>query len=198
MNSKSMASVIIFATAAIALNAVRIPTVFYPGTYFQLSQIPIIIVFLLFGARIGVLVGLLNLVGGLALFPAGAAGGLLVYPMDFVSLLLMFVGIWLASRFTMFGNKSRRSSILKKPTVGLTLGATAIRGGIMPFVDYAVVYHVLVPLILGIKPPEAYILGLVPAFVLYNVIVSLYVVSVANVVAAKVSKTLKIGKEHLH
>jgi hypothetical protein len=198
MNSKSMASVIIFAAAAIALNAVRIPTVFYPGTYFQLSQIPIIIVFLLFGARIGVLVGLLNLVGGLALFPAGAAGGLLVYPMDFVSLLLMFVGIWLASRFTMFGNKSGRSSILKKPTVGLTLGATAIRGGIMPFVDYAVVYHVLVPLILGIKPPEAYILGLVPAFVLYNVIVSLYVVSVANVVAAKVSKTLKIGKEHLH
>ena len=197
MNSKSIASVIIFAAAAIALNAVRIPTVFYPGTYFQFSQIPIIIAFLLFGARIGVLVGLLNIVGGLALFPVGAAGGLFVYPMDFVSSLLMFAGMWLASKFIMYDNKSGRSPVWKKPTVSLTLGATAVRVGIMPFVDYAVVYHIMVPLILGIKPPEVYIVGLVPAFVLYNMIVPLYAVSIASVVSAKVSKALKIGNEHL-
>lgn len=191
MNTKSIALIAAFAAVAIALNAVRIPTVFYPGTFLQFSQIPIVIAFLLFGPKIGALIGLLNLAGGLALFPAGAAGGLFVYPFDFVSLLLMFVGMWLASMFTMHGDESGGSSILKKPAVVLLLGATAARVGIMPFVDYAVVYHILVPLILGINPSEAYILGLVPAFVLYNLIVPLYTVPAAYAIAAKVSRNLK-------
>jgi len=192
MNSKSLALVITFAAVAIVLNAVRIPTVFYPGTFFQFSQIPIVIAFLLFGAKIGIFVGLLNLAGGLALFPAGAAGGLFVYPFDFVSLLIMFAGIWLASRVIANGSEWGKFSVLKKPVLGLTLGAIALRAGIMPFIDYAVVYHVMVPLLLGINPSEAYISGLVPFFVLYNVIVPLYVVSVAYVVAAKMNKHLKI------
>lgn len=190
MNSKSIALVITFAAVAIALNAIRIPTVFYPGTYFQFSQIPIVIAFLLFGVKTGVFVGLLNLAGGLALFPIGAVG-LIVYPADFLSSLLMIAGIWIARKFTNYINESRRFPVFKKPAIGLTLGAIALRTGIMPFFDFAVVYHVLVPLILGIKPSEVYILGLVPAFVLYNAIVSLYVVSVAYVVAAKASKPLK-------
>lgn len=191
MNTKSIALIATFAAVAIALNAFRIPTVFYPGTFIQFSQIPIVIAFLLFGVKIGVFVGLLNLVGGLVLFPAGAAGGLFVYPADFVSLLLMFAGMWLASMFTMHGGKSGMPPILKKPAVFLTIGAIATRAGIMPFFDYAVVYHILVPLILGIHVPEAYILGLVPAFVLYNVIVPLYTVPAAYVIAAKVSRNLK-------
>ncbi|HLN88781.1 MAG TPA: hypothetical protein VK253_01835 [Candidatus Binatia bacterium] len=197
MNSKSIALVITFAAVAIALNAIRIPTVFYPGSFFQFSQIPIVVAFLLFGAKIGVLVGLLNLAGGLALFPIGVVG-FIAYPMDFVSALLMFAGIWLASRFTLHGNKSGSPHVMKKSAVGFTLGAIAVRAGIMPFVDYAIVYHVMVPLILGVQPPEAYILGLVPAFVLYNAIVALYVVSVAYVVAAKASKPLKIWNKHLN
>ncbi len=192
MNSKSIALAITFAAVAIVLNAIRIPTVFYPGSFFQFSQIPLVIAFILFGAKIGVLVGLLNLAGGLALFPAGAGGGLFVYPIDFLSSLIMFAGIWLAHKVTTRENESGGSPVLKKPAVGLTLGGTAVRVGIMPFVDYALVYHLMVPLLLGINPSERYILGLVPAFVLYNVVVPLYTVSIAYVVAAKVSKNLKI------
>jgi hypothetical protein len=191
MNSKSIALVITFAAVAIALNAIRIPTVFYPGTYFQFSQIPIVIAFLLFGAKIGVFVGLLNLAGGLALFPIGAVG-LIVYPADFLSSLLMIAGIWIARKFTNYAKASGRFPVFKKPAIGLFLGAIALRTGIMPFFDFAVVYHVLVPLILGIRPSEVYILGLVPAFVLYNAIVSFYVVSVAFVVATKASNPLRI------
>ncbi len=75
MKTKSIALVATFAAVAIALNAFRIPSVFYPGTFLQFSQIPIVIAFLLFGPKIGILVGLLNVAGGIALFPAGAAGG---------------------------------------------------------------------------------------------------------------------------
>jgi len=191
VNAKSIALAITFAAAAIALNAVRIPAIFYPNNYFQISQIPIVVAFLLFGVRIGVLVGVLNLAGGLALFPLGTAG-LIVYPMDFVSLLVMFAGLYLASTFITRGVEPGGVPVLKKPVVGLTVGAVAFRGGIMPFIDYGVVNHILIPLILGFQRPEAAIIGLVPVFVLYNVVSALYTIPVAYFVATRVSVYLKI------
>jgi hypothetical protein len=191
MNSKSIALTIAFAAIAVALNAVRIPAIFYPGTFYQFSQIPIIVAFLLFGARIGVLVGVLNLAGGLSLFPVGATG-IIVYPMGLVSLLIMFAGLYVASRLVTRNDESERFSLGEKPIIGLTALAIAFRGGIMPFIDYGVIFHVLVPLVLGIQIPEAYIAGLVPAFILYNVTVPLYTVPIAYVVATKVGRYLKI------
>ena len=61
MNAKQLALVIAFAALAIALNAIRIPAFFWPGNFFTLSEIPVVIAFLLFGVRIGVFVGFLNL-----------------------------------------------------------------------------------------------------------------------------------------
>ncbi len=69
MEAKSIALTIVFSSIAIALNLVKIPVIFYPGTFYQISQIPIVAAFLLFGARIGILIGVLNIAGGLVLFP---------------------------------------------------------------------------------------------------------------------------------
>jgi hypothetical protein len=191
MNTKSIALIVAFAAVAIASNAIRIPSVFYPGTYYGISQIPIVIAFLLFGTKIGVLVGVFTAAGELALFPVGPSS-IIVYPMEFVSVLIMFVGLFVASRSVIHNGESERVPFWKKPLVGLTAFAVVFRGGIMPFIDYGVIYHVLAPLVLGINIPEAIIIGLVPAFVLYNVIVPLYVVPIAYVVATRVSMYLKI------
>jgi hypothetical protein len=80
----------------------------------------------------------------------------------------------------------------KKATIYLTAFAVASRGGIMPFFDYGVVYHILLPLVLGISFPEAYIVALVPGFVLFNVTAPLYTVPIAYIIATKVSRYLKI------
>jgi hypothetical protein len=66
----------------------------------------------------------------------------------------------------------------------------------MPFFDYAT-YRFLVPPVYGISLPEAYIVGLVPAFVLYNVAVSIYTVPIAYIAATKVGKYLKITPHFL-
>jgi hypothetical protein len=188
MNAKSIALTLTFTAVAITLNSVRIPAIFYPGNSFQISQIPIVVAFLLFGVRIGVLVGFLNLIGGFFLFPLGAIG-YIVYPMDFVSLLPMFAGIFLANRLAAQVNESGRFSFLKNPAVGLTTGAIVFRGGIMPFIDYGLVNHILIPLIAGFQRSEAAIIALVPAFVLYNVIVALYTVTAAYLIATRVAST---------
>ena len=190
MNAKSVALAITFAAVAITLNVVRIPTFYYPGTSYQLVQIPIVVAFLLFGVRIGVLVGVLSVAGWLILFPLGALG-FLVYPMDLVSSLIMFAGLFVANKF-MVRNGSGSVSVWKSSAVGLTAFAVVFRGGIMPIIDYGVVYHVLVPLVLGITVPEAAIVGLVPSFILYNATVPLFTIPIAYVVAIKVARYLRI------
>ena len=189
MNAKSMALTITFAALSIALNVVEIPSIFYPGVPFQISQIPIVVVFLLFGAGIGVSVGVVNMIGGLALFPIGP-DGIIFYPMNLLSVLIMFAGLHVASRFVMRDGKLDKSPFWKKPAIGTTALAVAFRGGIMPIFDYTT-YNVLVPLIYGISIPQAYIVGLVPAFVLYNVTVTIYTVPIAYIVATRVGKYLK-------
>ena len=190
MNTKSISLIITFAAVAIALNAVRIPSVFDPGASYQFSQIPIIVAFLLFGARIGFLVGILNMAGGLLLFSTGPSS-IISYPMGLVSVLVMFAGLYAGSRFISNNGKSRQTVIV------LTFFAVVLRGCLMPFVDYGLLYHVLVPLILGVSLPEAFIAGLVPAFILYNVTVPLYTIPFAYIVATKVGNHLKIEPQFL-
>ena len=194
MNTKAIALAITFAAIAIALTAIKIPTLFYPGGFFRFSQIPIMVAFLLFGFRIGVSVGLLTLIGQIAVFPSGNAI-FIAYPMDFVSSLLMIAGMHFSKRIIGIGSK--KDSILKKPVIWLTLYATIFRGSIMPLVDYLVVFHILIPLILKINPIEAYIVGLVPSFIAYNVIVTLYTIPLAYFIATRVNRSLNVQNINL-
>ena len=188
MKTKSIALAIMFAAVAIALTAIRIPTFFYPGGYFRLSQIPVVVAFLLFGFRTGLLVGFVTLIGQIALFPFANAV-FIAYPMDFASSIVMFVGMHFSKRLITKGS-SGRYSLLKKPAVALTAFAALFRGGIIPFADYWVVFHVLVPIFVQVKPSEAYIVGLIPSFIAYNVIVPLYTVPAAYFIAKRVSRSL--------
>jgi riboflavin transporter FmnP len=190
MNTKSIALIITFAAVAIALNAVRIPSVFDPGASYHFSEIPIIVAFLLFGARIGFSVGILNMVGGLLLFFTGPSS-IIAYPMGLVSVLVVFAGLYVGSKFIKSNGKSLHAAIV------LTFFAVVLRGCLMPFVDYVVLYHVLVPLVLGVSLPEAFITGLIPAFILYNVTVPLYTIPLAYFIATKVGNHLKIEPRFL-
>jgi riboflavin transporter FmnP len=191
MNARSIALIITFAAIAIALNTIRIPTIYWPGFSYHFSEIPIVVAFLLFGPKIGVLVEALQLAGQLVFFPAGIVG-FVVYPMGFVAVLLMLAGVYLAGRFTSRRATSEKFLSEKKQTVYFTAFAVASRGGIMPFLTYGVLYNVLLPLVLGTSIPAAYITALVPSFVLYNVTIPLYTVPIAYLVATKVRKYLKI------
>lgn len=106
-------------------------------------------------------------------------------------MLLMLSGVYLAGKFIARKAASDRPLDEKKVIIYLTAFAAAVRGGLAPFLDYGVLYHVLLPLILGISIPEAYIAGLVPSFILCNVTVPLYTVPISCVVATKVGRYLK-------
>ena len=188
MQSKTVAVAVVFAAVAIALNAIRIPTIYWSRNFYGVSQIPVIIVFLLFGISVGVLVGVLNWLGALALFPLGL-NGVVAYSMDFISLLVMFLGLYLASKI---GRYYETGVIQKRQLLSLTGITSIVRGGIMPFVDYGLLYHVFLPLFFDITLPEIVLVGMFPVFIFYNVSTALYSIPIAYIIAKKTSKYLNI------
>jgi riboflavin transporter FmnP len=190
INSKSIALTASFAAIAIVLNIVKIPVIYLQTVAYSPCEIPVVIALLLFGFKIGFLVEVLHVAGQLLFFPVGPAG-FAIYPMGMVAVLLMFVGVYLANRFLTHKSGSEEVPIGKKTMVYLTGFAAAVRGIFMPLVDFALLYHVMLPLFLGINIPNAYILGLVPGFILYNVTVALYTIPIAYIIAKQASNYLK-------
>jgi riboflavin transporter FmnP len=196
MDTRSVALIGSFAAVAIVLNVVKVPVFYLPGLSYTPIEIPVIVTFLLFGFKIGVLVEVLHVVGQILFFPAGPAG-FAVYPMGMVAVLLMFVGVYFVSRFLTRKARSRETLDKRKILVYLTAFAAVFRGGLMPFIDYGLLYHILLPLFLGTNIPEAYIVGLVPGFVVYNVTVALYTIPIAYVIAAKMGSVLTLQTRFL-
>lgn len=165
----------------------------WPGLAYPLSEIPIIIACLLFGFKIAIAIGTINLMGQLSLFQLGP-GSIVGYPMGFVALLVTLFGIYVAKRISVYARRkssSGKPEDNKKMATLLTGFSTAFRAGIMPFSDYFVFYGILLPLV-GIPIPDAYRVALIPYFILFNLMVPLYTLPISYFVAIKVGSITKI------
>ncbi len=189
MNTKSLALSIIFAAIAISLNAVKIPTIYWPGASYSFFEIPIVAAFLLFGPKVGVLVALLNFAGQEVLFPLGAPF-VAAYPIALTGLLFMLLGTYLATKY-LARKRTEKPCSDRKRMFYLTAFASATRGAIMPVIIYEAFYRIMLPL-LGIKIPETILVGLIPGFFVFALTVPLYTIPIAYVIATKVSKSLQI------
>jgi riboflavin transporter FmnP len=196
MNTQSVALIAIFAALAIALNIIRIPVLYWPGWFYTLCDIPVMVSFFIYGFRIAILVEVLHIAGQEIFFPAGP-GGIVVYPMGLIFHFFMFLGIYLANKVIKHEVSSGGQFSEKKRVIYLTGFATALRGALMPIIDYGVLYSILLPLVLGVTFPATYMFALIPAFVLFNVTSTLYLVPIAYFIARKTSTHLKIEKRFL-
>jgi riboflavin transporter FmnP len=196
MNARSISLIAIFAALAVALNVIRIPVVYWPGGFYTICEIPIMVAFFLYGFRIAVLVEVLHIAGQEIFFPVGL-GGIVVYPVGLIFHLFMFFGIYLANKFIMRKVASGSQFGEKKRAIYFTGFATAFRGALMPIIDYGIVYNILLPLVRGVAIPQTYISALVPVFFLFNITSTLYLVPIAYFIARKTSNYLKIEKTFL-
>lgn len=196
LNARTISLIAVFAALAIILNTIRIPTVYYPNFFYSLYEIPILVAFIIYGFKVGFLIEIIHVIGQEIFFPMGP-GGIVVYPMGLVVHLLMFSGIYFSSKLV--NRKITSGKIFSRNNTAFfyTVFATAFRGGLMPIIDYAILYNILLPLALGITIPAGYILSLVPAFIFYNITSTLYSVPIAYMVAQKTSNYLKLETKFL-
>lgn len=191
MNTKAIGITIAFAAIAIVLQPIRIPALIVPGFHFGVYEIPIVIAFLLFGLKIGFLVGLLHLVGRTILFPGGL--NFISFPLGLVAILSMMLGVYLAKKLIISGILRKKDNVGNKPVIYMTLFGTISRAIIMPFLDYFIFWHYLIPIMIDQSIPEAYIISLIPGMILFNLILPLYTIPSSYFIAIKINNNLKIG-----
>jgi riboflavin transporter FmnP len=196
LNARLYALISVFAALAIILNIVRIPIFYWPGFFYTICEIPVLVAFLIYGFKLGFLVEAIHIMGQEIFFPVGL-GGIVVYPMGFFIHLFMFSGIYFANKLVNRKVSSGKPFSEKRKSFYFTIFATAFRGGLMPIVDSTILYGIFLPLVLGTVISETYILGLLPSFVLYNITSTLYTVPVAYLIAKKASNYLKIQAKFL-
>ncbi len=190
MKAKSIAIIATFTALCIALVPFRIPAFNWPGMFYYWWEIPIVAAYLLFGFKTAFSIALLNLVARLLYFqPPGA---FLMFAVSLPPLLTMLLGVYIAQR--LFTKKVSMGKPLSEPKKGtyMTALGVAVRAGAMPLVGY-LNYHTFYPFFLGRAFSEAYVVGLLPGILLFNIIVPLYTVSIGYIVAKTVDKNLKVG-----
>ena len=189
METRKIAIIVAFAALTITLNAIRIPAVYLPGFYYQFYEIPIVVAFFLFGLETGILVAFLNLLGEMVFFPIPV--GIVAYPFGFLAVLIMILGIYLAGmlvkRQLQQGNTLSRNRII----VYLTALGTASRAVVMPILDFGLLFHYLIPLIIGRNFTESYLIALVPGMAILNATIALYTIPISYLTAKKVAGSLK-------
>lgn len=190
-----LTAIIVFSALAIALEPLRIPMLFWPGQYFHFWEIPVIIAFLLYGLRVGFVVTVVDALGLLFLFPDGTSFMGPIWRVIIMS--VMFFGLLLAKKVVK--RISRNPLISPKkwwrdPVWVFTVVTVLVRLAILPVFDLSMYRHVL-PIVMGISFTDAYLIGLIPVEIVFNILVPLYSVPVAYVVSKTVNSVMKLGKD---
>jgi len=186
MNTKTIASIIIFAALTIALNLsspIKIPAPYAPWLIYQIWEIPIVAAFLLYGAVVGFTIAVLNTLVLLAVFPGELPTGPLY---NLAAILSMLLGMMLVKKI--IDRHSRRfgetpSSIL------VTSSGIIFRMMTMAFVNWAFLRF---PPPVGFSMPEEAIIMYVPLVVIFNATLALYTIPLGYFVARAVKSGVKI------
>jgi len=189
-----LAIVIVFTALSLVLEPIRIPVLFWPGQYFRITELPIVIVYFLFGFKAGFSVALLNTIGHITIFPE--ATGILALPWFLAVVLSLFIGFEIATRVVnrTLDRAHLQENRKRKPVFYFTTFGILTRVTIMFFVDYGM-YRFFLPLVIGRTLSDIYIFGLMPAMIIFNIIVPLILVPTAYFTAKVICTNMGIGNE---
>jgi len=193
MNTKIIAVTIAFAALSIALVPIRIYTLYWSSWYYYFWEIPIVAAFLLFGLKCGVSVAVLNTIARMVLVPGPL--GFFMLPWGLVVTSSTLLGVYLAYKLFTRRPSQEKTLLGRRPVIYFTGLGVLSRAAIMSFLDYAVLYRILLPLVLGRSFSDAYIIALMPGIVFFNVTLPLYTIPIGYFAAKTVSKNLKVGNQ---
>jgi riboflavin transporter FmnP len=184
LNTQTVAAVIVFAALAVVLNLspLKIPAPYAPYLIYQVWEIPIVAAFLLYGARVGVLITLLNTLTLLALFPGALPTGPLY---NLAAVLSMLLGIGIV-KILVEKHSSKRETIV---AALMTASGVILRTAFMAFVNYVCLRF---PPPVGYGLPEAAVIASIPFIVIFNLTLALYTIPLGYSVTKAVKSYVKI------
>lgn len=185
MNTKTIASIIVFAALTIALNLsspIKIPAPYAPFLIYQIWEIPIVAAFLLYGAVVGFTIAVLNTLVLFAVFPGELPTGPLY---NLVAILSMLLGMIIVEKIV-----KRRSQKFGQVSLSVLVTSSGIifRMATMAFVNWAFLRF---PPPVGFSMPEEAIAITVPLVAIFNATLALYTIPLGYFVARAVKSGVK-------
>jgi len=197
MNTKALAMSIALAVVAMVLNpavtGVKIPSPFLTGLYYQFWDIPIIVAFLLLGFRYASLSSILNGFFLFAVFPGPSQW--LYAPGNVAAQLSMMMGIWFARKLLIRPNMTQNVIVGKPQSKSKIVGASTIVAILLRILIMLPVMFLI--LRYGYFAPDLYVFAMLPIQAVYCVIMALYTIPAAYLIAMAVNRNLKVGNQVL-
>ena len=184
MNTKTIAVIIVFAALTIALNLspMKIPAPYAPFLKYQIWEIPIVAVFLLYGAKVGIITAVMNTLVLFAVFPGDLPTGPLY---NLVAVLSMLLGIGVAKKLAEGHSTKHGETFL---TVSFTTLGIILRAGIMALMEWGLLRF---PPPVGFGLPEDAIVMMIPFVVIFNATLALYTIPSGCFLARIVKSNVK-------
>jgi len=192
MNTKELATTIVFAALTVALNpgvvpATGVPAPYAPFLIYGLWEIPIVAAFILISPASGILISLLNAAVLFAFFPGPLPTGPFY---NLIALFSMLLGLYIARRF-INREGAHQQKVLKIAAASTILGIV-LRVVVMTLMNYVTLRQ---PYPLGFQFNELEILAFLPAGALFNSTIVLYTIPMGEFIANVVKSRLKIKTE---
>jgi len=198
MKTSTLAVIIVFAALTVVLNpaltGLGVPAPYAPYLVYQIWEIPMVAVLLLYGPKYGVPIAVLNAFVLLAIYMG--PGGLAVAPFyNLAAFLSMALGLYIPYLISAHRrNKAKPAKDTTPPGTILiavsTLLGIVFRVAVMSIVNY-IVLRFDPPI--GYSLPEPIILGSLPFIGLFNATLALYTIPTGFIIANIVKTRLRLN-----
>jgi riboflavin transporter FmnP len=189
MNTKALATTIVFAALTVALNpalsGIGIPAPYAPFLIYGLWEIPIVAAFILISPLSGISITILNAAVLLAFFQGPLPTGPLY---NLIAIMSTLSGIYIARKFVK--GKVNEGKIEFKIATAATILGIILRVGVMTLMNYVTLRY---PYPIGFGMPEIDIIGFLPLGALFNGTLALYTIPTGEFIAKIVKTRLKLG-----
>ncbi len=189
MNTKTLATTIVFAALTIALNpavsGIGVPAPYAPYLIYGLWEIPIVAAFIFINPVAGILISLLNATALFAFFPGPLPTGPFY---NLIALFSMLFGLYIARRFIK-NEVANQQEVLRIAAVSTILGII-LRVAVMTLVNYVTLQQSY-PIGFGLE--EMAVVAILPATALFNGTVALYTVPMGEFIANVIKSRLKLN-----
>ncbi len=196
MNTKAIATTIVFAAVTVALNpaisGIAVPAFYAPFLFYQIWEIPIVAAFVLISRKSGVAIAMLNAVILFALFPGFLPAGPFY---NLAAVLSMLSGIYIAQRVLTIGSSPENPTNSLRSEAKLVTVATAVgivfRVAVMSVVNYVALGQ---PFPFGYELNELAVLASLPLIAIFNATLALYTIPLGYSIANAIKSRLKLAQ----
>jgi len=189
MNTKELATTIIFAALTVALNpgvsGIGVPAPYAPFLIYGLWEIPIVAAFTLISPASAILISLLNAAVLFAFFPGPLPTGPLY---NLIALFSMLLGLYISRRFINREDTNQSQKVIKIAAASTILGII-LRITVMTALNYVTLQQ---PYPIGFEMNEMAALAFLPEGALFNGTVVLYSLPMGEFIANVIRSRLKL------